>query len=166
MRIAPRAIAYARTLTGRPDRAEDVVQDVFLRLLDHQEYDLLRDGEKLLFTSITNACINEATRRRELRSLDEERAGGVALVDELASPQGVGPLDVAVSRELVAAVEAELKRLPAMQRAAVELKAMGRSLAEVAGMLQVSPGNAGVLIHRGRARLKEKLGPRLPGELR
>jgi len=164
--VAPRAVAYARTLLDRPDRAEDIVQDVLLRLLDHPEYDLLRDGEKLLFTSITNACINEVTRRRTLRSLHADRPDEAAPIDDLASGRARNPADALVSREMLDAVGAELRRLPPMQRAAVELKAMGRSLRQIAETLRVSPSNAGVLVHRARRRLKEKLGPHLPGELR
>lgn len=137
-----------------------------MRLMDHPEYDLLRDGEKLLFRSITNACINAATRVENLRSLDEERFDGSRLGDELPAPSGGDPAHVAASQELLDSVELELRRLPAMQRAAVELKALGHSLREIADMLEVSRQNAGVLVHRGRERLKEKLGARLPGELR
>jgi RNA polymerase sigma-70 factor (ECF subfamily) len=164
--IAPRAVAYARTLLKRPDRAEDVVQDVMMRLLDHEDYDLLEDGEKLVFRSVTNACINATTRRRELLSLDAESAGGWSLADEVASDAAPDPADAAVERELMERVEQELRALPPMQRAAVELKAMGRTLKQIAATLDVSDSNAGVLVHRGRERLKQNLGSRLPGELR
>ena len=163
-RVAPRAVAYARMLLRRPDAAEDIVQDVFLRLLEHGEYDLLRDGEKLLFRSITNACINAATRRRELTALD--CGDGPALAGQVAAPSFRDPARRAASQELMRAVERELRALPAMQRAAVELKAMGGTLAEIAETLQVSTQNAGVLVHRGRRLLKERLGEALPGELR
>ena len=53
-----------------------------------------------------------------------------------------------------------------MQRAAVELKAMGQRLKTIAETLDVSATNAGVLVHRGRKRLRESLGARLPGDLR
>jgi len=164
--IAPRAVAYARTLLNRPDRAEDVVQDVMMSLLDHDEYNLLEDGEKLVFRSVTNACINATTRRRELLSLDAEGAEGWSLGDEVASNAEPDPADAAVERELMERVEQELRALPPIQRAAVELKAMGRTLKQIAETLEVSAGNAGVLVHRGRERLKENLGYRLPGELR
>ncbi len=165
-RIAPRAVAYARSLLARPQMAEDIVQDVFCRLLEHTEYDLLKDGEKLVFRSITNACINATTRRRDVLSLDHESAEGATLHDEVASASAADPAEVAASRDVLRAVGRELKSLPPMQRAAVELKAMGKSLREVAESLDVSLQNAGVLVHRGRKALKERLGMLLPGELR
>jgi RNA polymerase sigma factor (sigma-70 family) len=165
-RIAPRALVYARSLLARPQAAEDIVQGVFCRLLEHAEYDLLKDGEKLVFRSITNACINASVRRREVLSLDREDAGGSALREDVAATAASDPAEVAASRELLCAVGRELKALPPMQRAAVELKAMGKTLKEVAEGLDVSVQNAGVLVHRGRKALKERLGALLPGELR
>jgi len=165
-RIAPRAVAYARSLLRRPQLAEDIVQDVFCRLLRHTEYDLLRDGEKLVFRSVTNACINAATRRRELLSLDRRNPQGGSLHEELPAAASSNPAEAAASRETLHAVGLALKELPPMQRAAVELKAMGYSLEEIAESLEVSAQNAGVLVHRGRQGLRESLGALLPGGLR
>src|SRR5207248_8790329 len=63
LETAPRALAYARSLLGDLDQAEDVVQDCYCRLLAKADvYDLPRDGLKLLFKAVGNACINRATR--------------------------------------------------------------------------------------------------------
>jgi RNA polymerase sigma-70 factor (ECF subfamily) len=48
-----------------------------------------------------------------------------------------------------------------VQRAAVELKALGHSLQEIAEILDVTPTNAGVLVHRGRQELARQLAPYL-----
>lgn len=165
-RFAPRAVAYARTLLSPADSAEDLVQDVLCRLLDHSEYNLLRDGERLLFRSITNACINARTRRRELLSLDATGPDGAPLSDGLAAASPGNPADVAGSQDLLRAVERELMHLPSMQRAALQLAAMGGTLREVAETLEVSASNAGVLVHRARKTLRERLGPTLPEEFR
>jgi RNA polymerase sigma-70 factor (ECF subfamily) len=156
----PRAVAYARTLLPRPQDAEDIVHDVLCRLLDHPEYDLPEDGDKLLFRSITNACIN-ASRRRHLLRLhfpdgQESRASAAAR----------DPGHVAAERDLLWKVRDELRRLPLKQRAAVELKATGRTLDEIAAVLDVSATYAGVLVHRGRKKLRRRLGGVIPRELR
>ena len=161
-RLAPRAVAYAVSLLGRADAAEDVVQDVLCRLLDHCEYDLLRDGEKLLFRSVTNACINRWARRREMVSLDAERGSEATLMETMAAENSCDPSAAAASHELLDAVDERLSDLPPMQRAAVELKALGHSLADIASMLDVSASNAGVLVHRGRKALRASLRPLLP----
>lgn len=156
---APRAVAYARSLLGDPDRAEDVVQDCYCRLLAHAgRYDLPRDGLKLLLRAVTNACINATTRRRRLARLGGEEAA------EPPDPAAVAPDEGLLHRELSDAVGAALATLPANQRAAVQLKALGHSQQEIALALAVSPSNAGVLVHRGRQALAAALAPFLGGE--
>lgn len=143
------AVAYARSLLGDPAAAEDVVHDCYCRLLRKQgEYDLPRDGAKLLYRSVTNACINVAQRRRELLSLD----GPVP--DAAADPAAV-----AAATELERAIAIGLARLPVAQRAALELKSLGHSLQEIGEALGLTPGYAGVLVHRARAALAEELSP-------
>ena len=165
MRTAPRAIGYARTLLSNPDMAEDLVQDVLCRLLDHTEYDLLRDGENLLFRSVSNACISAGERRRQMASLDAEGPENSSLIEKLESSRSGDPAEAAASLELLSAVQQQLKGLPPLQRAAVELKALGRTLKEIAEVLDVTAANAGVLVHRGRQMLIKKLGTLLPEEL-
>ena len=53
------------------------------------EKKLPRDGRKLLFASITRACINHATRTRPLLSLDD--AGGDGLHETLADRSAAPP---------------------------------------------------------------------------
>jgi len=159
--VVPRAIAYARSLTSRPDDAEDVVHDVICRLLRHREYDLLADGERILFRSITNACISRRGRAREMASLDTRSPETGDLVEQPEAPAESDPVAAAVTGELAAAVRRELAGLPPLQRAAVELKAMDRSLREIAEILDVTPANAGVLVFRGRKLLAERLAPYL-----
>jgi len=115
----PRAVAYARTLVAQRADAEDVVHDVLCRLLDHEEYDLVADGDKLMFRSITNACINRQTRRRAMLSLNADHENGVAWAALLPSAKADDPVDVAVANELGEAVQRGLALLPPMQRAAL-----------------------------------------------
>jgi RNA polymerase sigma-70 factor (ECF subfamily) len=154
--VVPRALAYARSLTRDASRAEDIVQECLYRLLRREgEYDLLRNGVRLLFRAISNLCINETTRRRGLASLDgygdEDRPFEVE--DRLA----VMPEQELARQELQEAVDAALARLPPLQRAALELRALGQGKAEIAEVLRVSESNAGVLVFRARAALAEAL---------
>src|SRR5262249_19217574 len=72
---------------------------------------------------------------------------------EPADPRAADPPSAVTHRELAAAVDDGLATLPPAQRAAVELKALGYSLQEIADALGVTANNAGVLIHRGRQAL-------------
>jgi RNA polymerase sigma-70 factor (ECF subfamily) len=160
VQTAPRALAYARTLVRNEAVAEDLVQDCFQRLLAKADrYDLPTDGARLLFKSITNACINWTQRRRPILSLEQMQGEGS---DACVSPES-GPLETALFSELSQAIDAALAELPIEQRAAVELHSLGHDANEIAEALETTPGNARVLLHRGRARLAERLKPYLEG---
>src|SRR5262245_18160164 len=155
---APRAVAYAVSLLHDRSRAEDVVQDCFYRLLRKAgEYDLDRDGSKLLFTAISRACINENTRRRQTVNLqahgDENREF------EPADPHTTPPDQRMQTRELHDAVGKALAQLPEMFRAALELRILGHGKTEIAEILGVTPSHAGVLVFRVRQQLAEVLAP-------
>jgi RNA polymerase sigma factor (sigma-70 family) len=159
---APRAVAYAATLVGNGAIAEELVQDCYLRLLQKSDrYDLPSDGTKLLFKSITNACINWTQRRPPEVSVETIFPRGGA--DRF--PRGERPDDRAMREELSAAIDRALAELPVEQRAAVELSVLGHSSRELAEMLEVTPGHARVLLHRARASLADKLKPFLNEEI-
>ena len=62
--VLPKALGFARSLTGDPYLAEDIVQDCLYRLLAKRDrYDLARDGWKILLRAITNAVVDEHRRR-------------------------------------------------------------------------------------------------------
>jgi RNA polymerase sigma-70 factor (ECF subfamily) len=153
----PRALGYASSLLRDKALAEDVVHDCYLRLLQKAEvYDLLRDGTKLLYKAITNACIDRNHRDRMVLSLSgagSESDGSDSVVDA----EQPGPLQIVIQRELEDAVEEGMAHLPVPQRAALELKSLGSSLEEIAEALGTSPSNAGVLVHRARRALAEGL---------
>jgi RNA polymerase sigma-70 factor (ECF subfamily) len=152
----PRALGYASSLLRDSTLADDVVHDCYLRLLEKAEvYDLLRDGTKLLYKAITNACIDRNHRQRMILSLTEtKREAGTREVEDRRQS---GPLEDAIQKELENAVAEGIANLPVAQRAALELKSLGYSIQEIAEALQTSPSNAGVLVHRARKALAESL---------
>jgi RNA polymerase sigma-70 factor, ECF subfamily len=148
--VLPKALAYARSLLHSTEDGEDVVHDVLCRMLNHPEYDFKAHGEKILFRSITNACINRWQRKKKVLSLDFAADDGAPLLDALPSSQRTNPAETVMNRELHNQVGEALATLPPNQRAALELKVMGYTLKDIAGMLETSVSNAGVLIHRAR----------------
>jgi len=154
----PRALAFATGLLSDPDAAEDVVHDCYCRLLQKAGvYDLQSDGAKLLFRSITNACIDRSRRRSPMSlSATEGMAdedGQIGRSIDVADPRAAEPWQQADHADLQRAVSAGLAKLPVAQRAALELKSLGHSLQEIAESIGVTPTNAGVLIHRARQAL-------------
>jgi RNA polymerase sigma-70 factor (ECF subfamily) len=157
------ALAYAITLVRNRHDAEDIVQECYRKLLARAgHYDLPRDGDKLLYRSITNACINLVQRRPATASIDDLR-------DAVFPPdaeEGLPPESRLIQREMELAIEQALADLPVNQRAVLELSSLGHSLVDVAEMVNVSHGNARVLLHRARQSVAEKLKVFREGEVR
>ncbi len=157
----PRAVAYASSLLNDRSLADDVVHDCFCRLLRKADvYNLKLDGTRLLFRAVTHACFNHNSRDRRHLSLDgcgPDDSRGFEVEDR----RMIAPMQPLLDRELETAIADSLARLPMAQRAALELKSLGHSQQEIAEALETTPTNAGVLIHRARQAMAQRLAPYL-----
>lgn len=136
---------------GDAGSGEEIVQDCVCRLLAHAaRYDLSRDGRKLLFRSITNACINQQSRERKNLSLDDVGrlpSGGAWEMEDTAASL---PVDLVIAEELRLAIHEGLQTLPIRQRSALELSSLGYGSNEIAEMLEVQVDHVRVLLYRAR----------------
>jgi RNA polymerase sigma-70 factor (ECF subfamily) len=143
-------VAYR--LTGNDDDAQDLVQDVLLRV--RRGLETYRPGslEGWLSRIATNAFLDDV-RRRHRRPLD-------ALPDD---PDRAVPPAAAADEQLAAEslsdnVQAALARLPDDYRAAVVMcDVVGLSYEEIADALAIPVGTVRSRIHRGRRQLREAL---------
>ena len=72
-----------------------------------------------------------------------------------AAPADWGPEPVLLAAEFRAVLEKALAELPERQRAVVELRDVhGFDCEEVCQLLELTPANQRVLLHRGRAKLR------------
>jgi RNA polymerase sigma-70 factor (ECF subfamily) len=157
---APRAVAYAASLLRDRSRAEDVVQDCYLRLLRKRgQYDLPNSGLRLLFKAITRSCINITTREHPVLSIDGTAHEKDGVGWEPADSRNPEPAGNLMYKELQQAVTEALGKLPVLHRAALELKSLGHSQHEIGQMLEITTGHAGVLIHRARKAMAAYLAP-------
>jgi RNA polymerase sigma-70 factor (ECF subfamily) len=160
----PGAVAYASSLLGDREQAEDIVQDCVCRLLAHAaRYDLPRDGRKLLFRAITNACINRQTRTRKTLSLDEhgrQPGGGAWGVEDTAA---IPPLALALADELRQAIGQGLQTLPLRHRCVLEVSSLGWGADEIGQMLDLQTQNVRVILFRARKAMATFLDARFPG---
>jgi RNA polymerase sigma-70 factor, ECF subfamily len=143
-------VAYR--LTGKPDQAEDLVQDVLLRvrkgLANYQPGSM----EGWLSRIATNAFLDDVRRqqRRPTEPLPEDPERVLA-----GAPSADEALDNA---RLPDDVQKALRDLPDDYRAAVVLcDVVGFSYEEIAESLGVPIGTVRSRIHRGRSMLKERL---------
>jgi RNA polymerase sigma factor (sigma-70 family) len=143
-------VAYR--LTGNSDDAQDLVQEVLLKV--RKGLDTYRPGsmEGWLSRITTNTFLDEARRRRRrpLDLLPEEP-------DRVLPPEPAA--DVALAAEaLPDDVQDALRRLPDEYRAAVVLcDVVGLSYQEIGDSLDVPVGTIRSRIHRGRALLRKAL---------
>jgi RNA polymerase sigma factor (sigma-70 family) len=162
-----RALAFAVTLVRSRADAEDIVQDCYERLLaKSKDYDLPRDGNRLLFRAIVNGCINWTQRRPPTVSLESAAESDQAGNRGRPGESSARPEQQAMAHELAEAVAKAVAELPVTQRAAVELSSMGHTPTEIAEMLEVTHANARVLLHRGRQSLALRLKPFLEEPVR
>jgi RNA polymerase sigma-70 factor (ECF subfamily) len=131
--------------TGDPDRAEDLVQEVFLRALEAPP----RNPRPWLFAVALNLARDDGRREerrgRHLRLLQADEAGAAA-----PAP------DVVLERsERAAMVHEALERLSETDRCALLLKTEGLSYEEIASALGLAKGAVGTTLARARRRLVE-----------
>lgn len=157
---SPRVYRLAYRLTGDPHEAEDLTQDVFVRVF--RSLDSFRPGtfEGWLHRITTNLFLDKVRRRQRIR-FD-------ALTDELAArlplrASGTDPEQVFAMTHLDEDIQEALGALPPQFRAAVVLSDIeGYSYEEVAQTLGVKMGTVRSRIHRGRALLRQSLAHRRP----
>ena len=136
--------AVAHGMLGNHADAEDICQEVFLRL--HQSARRLDPERPLrpwLYKTCVNCCLDELRRRAH-----RPRAGLEAL--ELRPTPVLGPEQVATERQFKEQVAACLLRLPPRQRAVFVLRHLGgMDTPEIARALGCAPGT--VKSHLARA---------------
>jgi RNA polymerase sigma factor (sigma-70 family) len=155
-----RVYRLAYRLTGNPHDAEDLTQEVFVRVF--RSLDTYTPGtfEGWLHRVTTNLFLDGARRKQRIRfdALSDERAA--RLRSSSPSP------DTAYSdMHFEDDVERALATLPPDFRAAVVLcDVEGLSYEEIAEILGAKLGTVRSRIHRGRAQLRSALAHRAPAE--
>ncbi|HKK28682.1 MAG TPA: sigma-70 family RNA polymerase sigma factor [Gemmatimonadota bacterium] len=138
-------VRYAYRLTGDRDRAEDVAQEAFARLLEHAvPEDKVRSW---LFRVALNVVRDEArTRGRRTRLLEESAVG----------PAPPETPDAALERrERVAAVRRALDRLAERDRTMLLMRERGYAYAEIAEEVDVAASSVGTLLARALRRFED-----------
>ena len=157
-RHSDRVYRLAYRLTGDRHDAEDLTQEVFVRVF--RSLDTYTPGtfEGWLHRITTNLFLDQARRRQRIRfdALSDERAGML----RSASP---APDTAVADRLFDDDVELALASLPPDFRAAVVLcDVEGLSYEEIADILGAKLGTVRSRIHRGRAMLRRALAHRAP----
>jgi RNA polymerase sigma-70 factor (ECF subfamily) len=154
-----RILRLCRLLLGDPDDAQDVSQDVFLKLhraLQDQPGDM-RWGAWLTAVAV-NAC------RDRQRSWWSRLLRGAEVYDEAQfAGSGLTPEDATLSRETRLHIWKAFRALPARQREVFALRHFeGWSTDEVADLLDISGGSVKQHLFRAVQHLRAALGGSRP----
>jgi len=155
---------FTRFLGQVPER-EDLVQEVFMRVLRSRErYTPTARFSTYLYRVSFNLAVNHTERDKHARSLDDgapEDAARTTPTDEDGDP--IRKLE---TDDVVQAVRSAIASLPQTQRMALILaKYEELSFAEIAVVLGSSEKAIKSLVHRARESLRERLKPFLEKEL-
>ena len=153
-----RVYRLAYRLTGNPHDAEDLTQEVFVRVFRSLASYTPGTFEGWLHRITTNLFLDTARRRQRIRfeGLGQDVEGRLQGGDPT-------PAQAFDDRHLDSDIQAALKDLPPEYRAAVVLCDIeGLSYEEIAATLGVKLGTVRSRIHRGRAQLRIALDHRRP----
>lgn len=137
-RLHPSLYRYVHRLTGDADRADDIVQESFVRLLRQQLPE--QEARPWLFTVATNLVrdgARQTARRKRLLEASPVEWPGQACSQDLLE-----------QKERIAAVRAGLEHLPPRDRQILLMREEGFKYAEIAKAVGVAPGSVGTLIAR------------------
>jgi RNA polymerase sigma factor (sigma-70 family) len=153
-----RVFRLAYRLTGNRHDAEDLTQDVFVRVFNSLHRFQPGTFEGWLHRITTNLFLDSARRKQKIRF--DGLADGAA--ERLASAWPT-PSELLVASDLDHDVAAALAALPPEFRAAVVLCDIeGLTYDEIANVLDVKIGTVRSRIHRGRSQLRSALAHRRP----
>lgn len=148
----PRVYRYILARTGNVSDAEDLTEEVFLRVLDAIQRFQWREApfSAWLFRIAHNAVISQ--RRRD------GARGRPAPLSEALPVDAQGPEETVENRAALNEIMRAAQELPEAQRLVISLRfAAGLSVAETARALGKGEGNIKVIQHKAIAKLREML---------
>ena len=152
-RMAPRLLGVAIHLVGDTTRAEDLVQTVFMTLIENREHvDAVTSAEAWMMRVMRNNAIDE--RRSAAMSMRRENVVSSADLEGRSAS-----LDSSVEgRELENKISAAIDEISSPYREVLLARLRhGASAAEIAHLFRRSPGQVRVQLHRGLDLLRAKL---------
>ena len=164
-RYQHRLVGVMYHLVGQSEEAEDLAQEVFLRVYrTRHKYTPKAKFATWLFTIANNLAINSLRnrKRRPAVSLDvnDPNASGPWQADHLTASRDQPPTQHLQQQELAAVIRKALDELNDRQRMAVVLnKFEDMNYAEIAEVMELTTKAVKSLLSRARGRLREALQP-------
>jgi RNA polymerase sigma-70 factor (ECF subfamily) len=146
LRHGPALVLFARSIVGDRSRGQDVVHQVFLKLIEDGNLRRILDTKAYLFTSVRNAALTDAKAKQRNLAIDPENTWFEAPDRDLAA-------ELALRRAL--------SELPNDQREVTVLHVWGElTFSEIAGVLEISANTAASRYRYALASLRELMRPK------
>jgi RNA polymerase sigma-70 factor (ECF subfamily) len=160
-RHASRLFHYLLRLLQNQSEAEDIAEEVFVRVYEHRSrFDLRKSFSTWVYTIATN-LVRDLQRHRARHprvSLDAESAGGPASFREMVADTQPGPGELLDRQERSEHVRDAIAHLPDELRVPLVLFVYeDKSHAEIAEMLECSPKAIEMRLYRARSELRSRL---------
>jgi len=148
--LRPKLYRFALAFTKRTDEAEDVVQEVGIRLWERRdELEALRSIEAYAMSAVRNRCLDYA------RS-PHHRTDELTEIHDTAHEQT--PHERLEQTDMAAFVRRLMDRLPEQQQTVMRLRDIeGYELDEIAGMLGMNDGAVRTALSRARQKIRDEL---------
>ncbi|MEM7516309.1 MAG: sigma-70 family RNA polymerase sigma factor, partial [Planctomycetota bacterium] len=158
---SPKVYSLLTRFLGPHPKREDMVQEVFLRVVRARErYEPTARFSTWIYRIVFNLAVNETQRGRKHQSLDGDddpdsgRARGLEPIDEREAL----PSESLEREDVVSIVRAAIAALPENQRMALVLaKYHDMPYTEIAEGMESTEKAIKSMVHRGRERLRESL---------
>jgi len=152
----PALIRYAARLLGDPDRARDVVQDAFVKLMAQSRTQIDGHVVEWLFTVCRHRALDVARKEGRMKPFADGEVERVTA----AEPR---PGRAMETQETSAALLELIGHLPPNQQEVIRLKFQnGFSYKEISRITALSVGNVGFLIHTAVTRLRRDFAAQKP----
>jgi len=143
--------------------AEDMVQETFLNVFKYlKDFRYESKFKNWLYKVAASTCIKKRRKSKfapeQELSLDEFRPSDEAELPDQVPEWALMPLDQLLNEELAGAINRGILSIPKKYRMVIVLRDIeGFSTAETAQILNLSPANVKVRLHRARLFLRDKL---------
>jgi RNA polymerase sigma-70 factor (ECF subfamily) len=156
-----RIFLLCRRLLQDVEEADSATQDAFLKAwqaLNRTEIKELEDAGRWLTRIAVNTCLDRLRSRRWQFWRKRPNPQDEQTILELAATAGPDAVDHVFATEIAQRLEGALQKLSLRQRAAFTLRHYeDRSMAEIAGILDLDIGTVKVHLFRATAKLREEL---------
>jgi RNA polymerase sigma-70 factor (ECF subfamily) len=147
-------LAYAFRFVGQVELAEDIVQEVFMRL--HAQFEEVREPKKWLYRTVHNLALNHQRDSRKIVSLELKHEEATENLDT-TDPQPL-PDEQIARLEGIGLVRLSMKALDKRSRELVRLKFNeGLTYKEIAGKTGLTISHVGYLLHHAMKAIADEL---------